>query len=515
MSDPDYTYSWRPGTDLFTHGGTGVLEAMAQLYSEHYGFWSAAAPKAGRKIHFSADRIRTLLRSEDSNIALAYHGAELIGYAIWVRSLVPHYGVVSWITQFVVHESHRHRGIGKALLFSIWGFSDHFSWGLVTANPYAVRALEKATRRRCQAGRIAKNHRKLLAIGANHVPYIREEMERSINKEESRVNTSFLVDHSELSEMLASVVTDGKPWQLGELPEGWEWFAFTFNDQDQLALTSDEIEAMLKASDDVVKEAYSRMQLQLSGQRWARHTAKEVPFIIEACNVAQSSTILDLGCGLGRHAIAFAEQKMAVTGIDYVPAFIERAKAEAARSGVGAEFLVGDCRTIDLRRKFDVVLCLYDVIGTYADNAQNTGILRNLARHMKSGGKAVISVMNYALTERLAQHRFQLSSNPGRLLDLPPSRTMEETGNIFDPKYLMVDTETQVIYRREQFASGGSLPVELIVRDRRFRGGEIGRLCEDAGLKVSMLRFVRAGQWETPLAEDNDSAKEILLICEK
>ena len=63
----------------------------------------------------------------------------MIGYAIAVQVKVQDYGVISWVTQLVIHESHRRLDVGKTLLFSIWGFSDHFAWGLVTANPYAIR----------------------------------------------------------------------------------------------------------------------------------------------------------------------------------------------------------------------------------------------------------------------------------------------------------------------------------------------------------------------------------------
>ena len=40
--------------------------------------------------------------------------------------------------------------------------------------------------------------------------------------------------------MLTRATTDEKPWLLGSIEEGWEWFAFTFFDQDQILLTSQE-----------------------------------------------------------------------------------------------------------------------------------------------------------------------------------------------------------------------------------------------------------------------------------
>lgn len=510
-----YDYIWTPGTDLFIQSPE-ILEDMAQLYSNHYGVWGSDSETPQKNIRLSAKRIGEWLESGASNIARAYYQDELIGYAIAVQSNISDYGIISWVTQFVVHESHRNKGVGKALLFSIWGLSDHFSWGVVTANPYAVRALEKATRRRCEAKRITRNHRKLLAIGSEHVPYIEQEMEHNINKTESRVNTRFFLDHSELDSMLEKVVNLEKPWKLGALPEGWEWFAFTFQDQAQIALTKDEIDAMLKASDDIVRHAYSRMQLSSAEQKWAQYTASEVDFILNYTDLDSCCHILDLGCGTGRHAIALAKRGMHVTGIDYVAAFIDQANIEAQRMKVNAEFRVDDCRTALFEKKYDIVLCLYDVIGTYANEEDNQAIVQNISKYLRPGGKAIISVMNYALSEKLATRKFELSVNPESLLQLPASSTMETTGDVFQPNHLMLDTETGIFYRREQFVSGQSLPIELIVRDKRFRRDEIARMCEDAGLRVSISCFVCAGRWESPFDDETyKGAKEILLVCEK
>jgi len=62
------------------------------------------------------------------------------------------YGFISWVTQLVVHEDTGERR-RQVAAFAIWTFTDHFAWGLLTANPYAIRALEKATRRGAKPAR--------------------------------------------------------------------------------------------------------------------------------------------------------------------------------------------------------------------------------------------------------------------------------------------------------------------------------------------------------------------------
>ena len=505
-------YTWVPGP----LANEEVLKDCARLYSKHYGFWSQRLSTApGQRVRLSPTRLREWLKDDDSKVALAYDASSLVGYAIAVQTKVQKYGVISWVTQFVVHEYYRRRNVGKNLLFSIWGFTDHFAWGLLTANPYAVRALEKATRRRCDPARIKKNWKKLYSIGRVHVSYVTDGMNIDIWADRSRIRTGFCLDHAGLEQMLTQVTTEEKPWRLGPIEEGWEWFAFTFVDQEQLLLTSEEINAMLAASDQIAVQAYSRMLLN-SEHHWARHTNKESDEIVEYCRIKPGQSVLDFGCGTGRHAIRLAELGARVTGVDYVEAFIERAKSlvrpqQASRTS----FVDADCRDVRLAQCFDAVLCLYDVIGTYADTEENTRILTNIAYHLKPNGWALLSVMNLTLTRKKAKHVFSIEKEPNKLLELPPSRTMESTGDVFNPDFYLLDEDTSVVYRKEQFTEGRELPTEMVVRDRRFSKEEIQEMCNTAGLEVVWTRFVRAGRWQQPLDEHDDRAKEILLLCRR
>jgi len=113
------------------------VEEPATLYSSQYGVWSAGAPNnPGKRVRLAPARLREWL-TNDSKIGLAKYDGQIIGYAIAVHVKVKDYGVISWVTQLVIHEVHRRQDVGKTLLFSIWGFSNHFAWGLITANPYS------------------------------------------------------------------------------------------------------------------------------------------------------------------------------------------------------------------------------------------------------------------------------------------------------------------------------------------------------------------------------------------
>lgn len=491
-----------------------LLDEMSYLYSNHYGYWGVTHQNSGERIQLSSSRLYQWIQSEHSYVATARKDGELLGYAIAIKkskNKTDNKYLISWITQLVVHESYRKIGIGKTLLFSFWGFSNDYAWGIMSSNPYAIRALEKATYRRVQPAFMKKKEKSIIKFGVENVSYLDENTEFVITSNNSKVNTHFRSNISKVNEKLANVTTESTPWLLGDIEEGWEWFAFTFNEQEKVKLTLEEVENMLSISEDIAHKAYSRMLIEKESHFWAKHTTHEIDFIEKNCNLSKELKMADFGCGIGRHTIELARRGYDIVGIDYSEALLQKARLGYPEN----IFINGDCRSIQLKNQFDAILCLYDVVGSFADEAQNKMILQNIATHLKPNGYIVLSVMNYELTLDRAKHIFRLHDEPNRLLDLSASATMEESGNIFNPDYYMIDSDTHVVYRREQFIQGTDLPQELIVRDRRYTLSQIIQMCQNVGLEVLTSSYVQSGKWDIPLSPTDSKAKEILLVCKK
>lgn len=505
-------YSWCPGTMC----NDEIVAECSLLYSNNYGYWSDNNPNGlSGRVKLSKERIYEMLSHYDTDLYYALNSEHsIVGYAIALRKKIKGYGVFSWVTQLVVHENYRHRGIAKNLLFSIWGLSNDYAWGIITSNPYAVRALEKATRRRSIPVRIKKNIKKIMSVGSENINYIKNVTEYIVDTDNSKVNTNFFVDHAGLTEKMFNVISEETPWLLGELNDGWEWAAFTFNDQEQISLNQEEIFNMLNTSDDIVKLAYSRMSISDS-HKWTLHTNQEVSYIEEESSMLPGQTIIDFGCGQGRHSLRFCEMGYNVFSVDYVEKNIQQIQLKSRFLNGKINAVVGDCRYITLHEKADVAICLYDVIGSFSNEKDNLMIIKNIFNHLKKGGIAFISVMNYELTNSIAKHKFKLDVNPNELLRLTASNTMEKTGDIFDPDLFLVDDSNHLVYRREQFSAGRELPVELVVRDKRYSRKEIMELCKSVGFLVEYANYVSAKDWKCHLESTNPHAKEILLKCIK
>lgn len=512
LSNSDWTLPIEPNVKFEWLDPSGIcddiLAKCAQLYSEHYGKWGKNGVHPGHSIKLSSTHLHNLIVGSNSQVAIAKHNEAIVGYAFAKQLTIPSKGVVSWVTQLVVHKSYRKASIAKRLLNGIWGFSNHYAWGVVTANPYAVKALEKATRRRCDPICIQRLGNEVLNAGKQVINYI-EEADPTFNQNISAIDTKFYVDTSEFP-LNTKLKTD---WKLGNLKLGQEWFAFTFREQDEFPLMPTELDVILADADQIVQRAYAGMTLD-SAHSWTNSTSKEVEYLFDLKVVQSGNKVLDFGCGSGRHAIELAQKGCNVTGVDFVETLIDKASDNAQQISLNnLTFIHSDCRNINLEMEFDAAICLYDVIGSFPNESENIKVLENLVRHVKVGGLVLISVLNYRPTLDQAQEKYKVNlyESTKTLLDLPPSRTMQNSGQIFNPDYYLIDISTNIIYRKEQFDLSG-LPCELVVRDRRYLQEDFIKMCENAGLEMIFCKPVQAGNWslEPPLEENSTKAKELL-----
>ncbi len=104
-----------------------------------------------------------------------------------------------------------------------------------------------------------------------------------------------------------------------------------------------------------------------------------------------AASLLDVGCGPGYHARAFAAAGGRAAGVDVRPEMIAYA-ADQSENQPTVEWVVGDMRDFKLGAPFDVAICSNSGIDCLLTNAELICHLRAVAGNLASDGLYVVEV---------------------------------------------------------------------------------------------------------------------------
>lgn len=122
--------------------------------------------------------------------------------------------------------------------------------------------------------------------------------------------------------------------------------------------------------------------------------------LLKEQGATENSLILDLGCGIGRHALLLAERDFRVVGVDISPDYIDHARLSAEKTGVqdNSMFVVGDMRAIkdvlpEYTGRFNACINFFTSLGFW-DRETDNRILKQLYDLTASGGVFIIDITN-------------------------------------------------------------------------------------------------------------------------
>jgi cyclopropane fatty-acyl-phospholipid synthase-like methyltransferase len=223
------------------------------------------------------------------------------------------------------------------------------------------------------------------------------------------------------------------------------------------------------------KEFFRYEADQYDDEPFTQATEQEVPFLIEQLKLPQGASILDVGCGTGRHSVALAQHGFAVTGIDLSEEMLEkaRARARATAAGTHATFLQCDAARYSSGPVFDAAIGLCEgamgLLGQGDDPIErDLTVLRNIHAALKPNGQLIVNALNVFRVARQVGHD-------------------EEEAGTFD-----VMSQTTLNTMVFETPKG---PVEIPCRERMYTPTEFTLMLRAAGFTVEHVWGGTAGNW--------------------
>ncbi len=109
----------------------------------------------------------------------------------------------------------------------------------------------------------------------------------------------------------------------------------------------------------------------------------------------KAQKFLEFACGTGTVAVGLSLQGFKVTGVDYSVDMLKQAKIKAKEHKVAVKLVKGDITKINLKEKFDLLLCLGNTIPQFTNMSILKAFLKNCKNHLVPGGYIIFQQLNY------------------------------------------------------------------------------------------------------------------------
>lgn len=140
-------------------------------------------------------------------------------------------------------------------------------------------------------------------------------------------------------------------------------------------------------------------------------------------------SIVNYGCGTGRHDIELSKLGYQCAGIDMSPLMIDIAKENAKAKALNIDFSVADIRTYEPKKKYDAVVSLFHVMSYQNSNEDALSAFISARQALNKDGLFL----------------FDVWYGPGVLSDMPTVRVRE----IDDDKYRLIRIARPIMHDKE------------------------------------------------------------------
>ncbi len=140
---------------------------------------------------------------------------------------------------------------------------------------------------------------------------------------------------------------------------------------------------------------FENYSLKYDNEVFTQGTNGECDFIESEIAFNKQVSILDIGCGTGRHTIELTKRGYRVTGVDLSDSQLKRAKEKASVQNLDIDFQIQDARQLPFDQEFDLAIMLCEgAFPLMETDEMNFSILQSAAKALKPGGKLIFTTLN-------------------------------------------------------------------------------------------------------------------------
>ena len=213
-------------------------------------------------------------------------------------------------------------------------------------------------------------------------------------------------------------------------------------------------------------ECWATIAPILFGRERRDRAAVETAQILSLIGVDAGASILDLCCGVGRHAVELARLGYRVTGVDRTSGYLDEARERAKDAGVEVELVEEDMRSFRREGAFDAVLNLFTSFGYFEDRDDDRKVVRNIHSSLKEGGRLLMEMMGKEIIARKFAERDWRRVGDYIVLE---ERRLSGGWSWIEDRWIIIKGEERK---------------EVTLAHRLYSGAELSWLLEEAGFKI-------------------------------
>ena len=193
-------------------------------------------------------------------------------------------------------------------------------------------------------------------------------------------------------------------------------------------------------------------------------------------HIKEAKTLLDLGCGTGKHAELFCEKGYDVHGVDLSDEMLKIAQTRTLNKKNKLQFTHSNIQELQLNQQFDVVVSLFHVMSYQNSNEALIQAFEVAKKHLKQGGififdfwygPAVLTDLPVTRVKRLENEYIKVTRIAEPILH-PQKNTVDVNYDIF----IEEKSSNQIIQKKELHPM------------RYFFDTELELVCEKVGFNI-------------------------------